>query len=192
MLTQFIISVYFMYIMSCKYMNLMMIKMFTPSMPFSVYKAIKYYEDNDEICDEKDITKDYYDMKPLDCFMEDKERIEYRVNVYSKVKTKFVPYRVISTKNCEIDPSQSIFVKRQTMGLNYIMDAILYRGDIKTNVTDRVLKFAGPEHNFFNNTHLKMKWMFENDELEEGTSLVLYFKNGSTKAFEKCDHIKIT
>ena len=46
------------------------------------------------------------------------------------------------------------------------------------DVIQRVLKFAGPNHNFFGNKDFRMRWMFENDDLLPESELHLLYTDG--------------
>ena len=141
--------------------------------PLSVYKIMS-------------VTEDGYDEERTDLYFKGKslktneERIEYRVTWQG---TK---YRVIN----EV-PRYDMFVRQEPQTYKNIIMAVLHNPveNVEENVTSRVTKFAGPNHNFYEQSNIKMKWLFESDDLLDETKLVLLLSNGLMLKFAPDDEI---
>jgi hypothetical protein len=157
-------------------------------MPMYVYKVVHI----DETID-KDCTEDYYNG----CFMErivlksndtgdfesvdeyQDHRVEYRITWNRKSK-----YRVVSTLSSPMQPKHEMFVGCGGLSTRpKIICAMLKDGDGTCNVVDRVLKYAGPKHDFFEQKEFRMRWMFENDDLKPDTRLEMLLSNVKTYTF---------
>lgn len=160
-------------------------RLFARPMPLYVYKTIKY---NDEHLSE-DVTDDYIDGNLLlSNDIDDTERIEYRVAWKRTSK-----YRMVFSKQNPISPTHELFAG--AFGLSSkpkIMRATLknLEENIEENVLQRVLKFAGPKHDFFGSNNFKMEWMFENDYLHEQMELELLLTNGKSFTFSPNDIVE--
>jgi hypothetical protein len=158
----------------------------TKPMPFTVYKVLKY----DTQTQHEVRLDDVYHNGVLPVCQND-EYIEYRV-MYDRKK-----YRVVSKCDNFKEPALSLFHK-PTSSMNdpirnprIISATLCHKYDnVESDVFNRVLKFAGPNHDFFGQV-LKTRWMFANDDLmdEEHTLHILY-SNGISTQFSPDEHIK--
>lgn len=185
---------YFAYKWSCvrAFFTEMVTRICCTPMPLYVYKVI-HYEDN---MSETDCTDDYYKGKPVvvkritetenETPLENENRLEYRVTWNRRNK-----YRIVSTGTHVIYPHHELFVGTGTLSSKpKILCAVLKDSDGDCNVIDRVLKYAGPKHDFFNQQEFKMKWMFEHDDLKEDTILFMLFSNGTHHTFHANDTVR--
>lgn len=188
---------YFAYKWSCvrAFFTEMVTRVCCTPMPLYVYKVVRY-EDN---MTETDCTDDYYKGKPIavakaqpitetenEPLSENENRLEYRVTWNRRNK-----YRIVSTNSNIVYPHHELFVGTGTLSSRpKILCAVLKDSDGECNVIERVLKYAGPNHEFFNQHEFKMKWMFEHDDLKEDTILFVLFSNGSHRTFSANDTIQ--
>lgn len=168
------------YILLCVYKTIRwsLYQFMLPFVRMRVYKVIKY---------DKEVTDKSEDVTSTYCSgniprISDDEYLEYRVMF------KDFQYRVISTNDAPKDPSMAMFQRRIRSPLLYpkIVSATLRNKQtkIETDVYDRLMKYAGPNQDFFGST-LKMKWLFVNDDLDcIDSHLVILFTNSQTKVFE--------
>lgn len=156
-------------------------------MPMYVYKVVHIDENSDNDC-----TDDYYrgrfmeqvvlksnnDPDDFESVYQD-HRVEYRLTWNRTSK-----YRVVSTISSPMQPKHEMFVGSQGLSTRpKIMCAVLKDDDGSCNVVERVLKYAGPKHDFFDQKEFRMRWMFENDDLKTDTRLELLLSNGKTYTF---------
>ena len=169
------------------FINEMIWRLVMTPMPLYVYKVVKYKDDHWS----EDVSTDYADGNVLlNTTIGDTERIEYRVTWKRTSK-----YRIVLTKEwkeCTINPAHELFAG--AFGLSSkpkILRATLKNHDdaSEDNVMDRVLKFAGPRHDFFGNGGFKMGWMFENDYLHDNIELDILLSNGKSFTYAPSDVI---
>lgn len=154
------------------------IRLFEPIQPLRIYKILKISDAHETT----DLTNVYFkgDLK-LD--INPDERIEYR---YMWMNRKS---RMISNK--ESCPNIIGMTTKKPITV-FIIKAILLNEDenVCENVLERVLKYAGPHHDFYNET-IKMEWLFENDDLETFRSfLFIMYSNGSKQCVRRGEYIK--
>ena len=149
-----------------------MIRLFEPLEPLRIYKVMKIHN---ETHDSTDVTTDYF-KGSLNPQCDENERYEYR---YTWLGTK---NRMISTSSNVCSPSYKDMTLKssKTETPSYIISTVLFNRDedICENVLERVLKYAGPKHDFYDKD-IKMDWMFENDDLETiKTFLIIMYSTG--------------
>lgn len=139
--------------------------------PLMVYKVMQVTDDGYEEC-----TDLYFKGLPLKSHSD--QRIEYRVT-WNRAK-----YRVVNES-----PRYDMFLRRDA---KKIIMAVLHNPveNVEENVIQRVVKFAGPNHDFFE-TDVRMRWLFESDDVLDETVLVLLMSNGAILKFEPDDVISL-
>ena len=139
--------------------------------PLMVYKVMQVTEDGYEEC------TDLY-FKGLSLRSHSDQRIEHRVTWNGS------KYRVVNES-----PRYEMFTRRET---KKIIMAVLHNPveNVEENVIHRVVKFAGPNHDFFE-SELRMRWMFESDDVLDETVLVLLMSNGAIMKFAPDDFIAL-
>lgn len=147
-------------------------------MPMYVYKVIHSDEHKDTDC-----TDDYYRGLFLESSVlvskHPDDRVEYRVTWNRNAK-----YRVVSTLSSPKQPTHEMFVGSGGLSTRpKILCAVLKDEEGTCNVVDRVLKYAGPKHDFFEQNGFRMRWMFMSDDLQEDTVLEVLLSNGKIHAF---------
>lgn len=166
-----------------QYISNCMIRMFEPLEPLRVYKVIKIHN---ETRDATEVTTDYF-KGMLNPRCNENERYEYR---FTWLGTKS---RMISTFSDVCSPSYTnMTLKTSNSHPLYIMSALLFNRDenVCENVIERVLKYAGPNHDFYDK-ELKMDWLFENDDLEIiNVFLVIMYSTGKKICFKPGEYIK--
>jgi hypothetical protein len=116
------------------------------------------------------------------------DRIEYRI----LWKHRYY-YRLVSTPTHIIEPTHNQFAGGQKISSRpKVICARLKNDSEGTNedVIHRVLKYAGPRHDFFNQPIL-MKWLFENDSLLEDTELHIMLNNCKFFVFKPNEIMRI-
>jgi len=132
--------------------------------PLMVYKVMRVTDDDGY----EECTDLYFKGLPLKAHSD--QRIEHRVTWNGS------KYRVVN--EC---PRYDMFLRRET---KRILMAVLYNPveNVEENVIQRVVKFAGPSHDFFD-SDLRMRWLFESDDVLDETVLVLLLSNGAILKF---------
>lgn len=136
-----------------------------PENPLVVYKILIYDEDTNERIN---VTKDYYNGLnhniPYDNY-----RIEYRF------KWKKTKYRYIEQKNDDKPFIQLQDLYKKPFGVK-IINCILFdeiaNDHDETDVLEKIKKYAGPNHNFFNKK-LKPSWLFPSEDFMDGQKLII-------------------
>ena len=171
----------------CRVYNLfqMMFQHFTyPWMATKVYRVLRYSTTNDKDSEE-DVTSVYAAGNVPPCT--DNQYLEYRVTHKGK------SFRVLSFNNDQRDPCVSMFHKKMVNPTRKgrIISAMLRDpvSEISEDVYERVMKFAGPNHDFFGTTPI-MKWLFMNDDVHDiDADLVLRLSNGRVLVYKPDDVI---
>ena len=203
--------VYFQYV-KCLVLKLMYELYFRIIMkitPFYVYKVYAY--PYDEMLNRIDITNNYYDGFYTKCTPSiGYPRIEYRClwkgKKYKVNSLKEIPKREITEdvtlpmmfpKKCNVnEPCLSIFSRKKVE--KYIMEACLtVRNDENANdieridVTQKILKFAGPNHDFFNQPMI-VKWIIKNQNKPiEYSYLHIMYSNGQLSKYTMSETVLI-
>lgn len=171
------VAMYTMYYLSClsSFYGNLIYRLTMKFPPLMVYKVMQV---NNDIDGYEECTDLYFKGQSIKSRSE--QRIEYRVT-WNTTK-----YRVINET-----PYYDMFLRRETK--KTIIMAVLHNPveNVEENVTQRILKFAGPNHDFFGNNNIRMRWMFESDDLLDETVLVLLTSNGSLLRFKPNDMISI-
>ena len=157
----------------------MCIRLTEPIQPLRIYKVLKIKESHDVI----DCTNEYLQGN-LQLNLNEDERVEYRY-MWTDRKN-----RMIST-NEEMVPNLFCMTRKPPKQV-FIIKAILFNEDenLCENVIDRVLKYAGPQHDFYNE-QIKMEWLFENDDLEEArVFLFMMYSDGRKQCVRHGEYIK--
>lgn len=164
-------------------------------MPLYVYKVLKYSpavkekEIDPEFVESHtvlDMTSTYIQGNQLIVPTDHDDRIEYRISWKQDKK-----YRLVSTLSHPIHPAHHLFAGSQGMSTNAkIIHAILVNpnGDME-NVLPRVLKYAGPRHDFFNQP-VQMRWLFENDDISPCARLHIMTNKSRLSVFAPNDVIR--
>jgi hypothetical protein len=174
-----------------KYIKYVYWKSCIPGMPYIVYKVNKgtLMNDSQSIKISK-ISKDFFNgfvPKQNNDFIWD--YIEYRV-MY-----KFQKYRIFSLKGNIIEPTLHLLQSHGMKSpLNHprIIGACLTNkvNDLQENVLDKILKYAGPNHDFFGQK-VKPKWMFNKQVMIDGEhDLCIFYTNGSIHSFSTNEFVK--
>jgi hypothetical protein len=118
----------------------------------------------------------YFKGLPLESHPD--RRVEHRVTWNGS------KYRVINEA-----PRYDMFVRRES---KKILMAVLHNPveNAEENVLERVVKFAGPNHDFFE-SNVRMRWLFESDDVLDDTVLVLLMSNGAILKFAPDDVISL-
>ena len=140
--------------------------------PLMVYKVMRVTDDDGY----EECTGLYFKGLPLESRVD--QRLEYRVTWNQS------NYRVVNES-----PRYEMFTRRET---KKIIMAVLHNPveNVEENVIHRVVKFAGPNHDFFE-SELRMRWMFESDDVLDETVLVLLMSNGAIMKFAPDDFIAL-
>lgn len=155
-----------------------------PPPPVFVYKVIKFTEPEGEIeTDPEDLTDAYIRGLPI-LVQPDKTRAEYRVT-WKRNKT----YRIVRSDPSDPSPNHEMFAGILPDPRKRIVMAVLNNpvDNISEDVMNRVLKFAGPRHDFFGNKRLRMRWLFENDDVLPESQLHLLYTDGKLLKFRPDD-----
>ena len=144
--------------------------------PMFVYKVIRNVGDS-----EQDITDPYLNGVDVQPTPDDDSWVEYRLTWKRDKK-----YRVVCVSPGDPGPSHDMLVRKNSSAKKCIVMAVLVNPteNIEEHVLDRVYKFAGPQHDFFENKNLRMKHLFRNDDLEPDTVLKLLWSDGSLITYE--------
>lgn len=158
----------------------LVIRFTEPIQPLRIYKILKINNDSHDIYD---LTNSYiHGEMQLDLY--ENERVEYRF-MWMNRKNRMI------TTNPYHAPSIIDMTQKQTVSL-YIIKAILLNetDNICENVLERVLKYAGPHHDFYDE-EVKMEWLFENDDLEQiPFYLFIMYSNGTKQCVRYGEYIK--
>ena len=155
-----------------------------PPPPVFVYKVLKFYEPENEIEEPpEDLTDAFVSGLPI-LVQPDKTRAEYRVT-WKRDKR----YRVIRSDPSDPSPTHEMFAGVMPDPKQRIVMAVLNNPveNVSENVLNRVLKFAGPRHDFFGNKRLRMRWLFENDDVLPESQLHLLYTDGKLLKFKPDD-----
>ena len=170
------------------------------SMPYHVYKVYAYPAD--ELKNRRDISNDYFDgftIVPSKAF----PRIEYRciwkskkykvnsIQYFGHTPTEIVEENIIPILLPSIqktnDPCLSTFTRKQVK--NFIVQALMFDSERITDVTKRLLKFAGPNQDFFEQPILT-KWILKT-HLYEQSFLQIMYSNGKLVKYTMSEEILI-
>lgn len=151
-----------------------------PPSPVIVYKVVHIGEFD---TDTEDVTDAYIKGLPISV-QSDQTRAEYRVTWKRNKK-----YRIVRSDPTDPSPNHEMFAGVLPDPMKRIIMAVLHNPveNISESVMQRVLKFAGPRHDFFGNKRMRMCWLFENDELLPESQLHLLYTNGKLLKFEPDD-----
>lgn len=140
--------------------------------PLMVYKVMRVTDDDGY----EECTDLYFKGLPLKSHPD--QRVEHRVTWNGS------KYRVIDEA-----PRYDMFLRRET---KKIIMAVLHNPveDVEENVIQRVVKFAGPNHDFFE-SEVRMRWLFESDDVLDETVLVLLMSDGAILKFAPDDVISL-
>lgn len=155
-----------------------------PPSPVFVYKVLRFTEPEGEIEEQPmDLTDAYIRGSPI-LVEPDKTRVEYRVT-WKRNKR----YRVVRSDPTDPSPNHEMFAGVLPDPKKRIVMAVLNNPEenLSENVINRVLKFAGPRHDFFENKRLRMRWLFENDDLLPDSQLHLLYTDGKLLKFKPDD-----
>ena len=141
------------------------------------------------------------------CGMEQELSHEYREGVFSKLRLdEYIEYRVLfrgkkfrclSTTEQFIEPCLTVLQKTKEINDPFknprIISAVMCNkfDNCEVDVFERVLKFAGPNHNFFNQI-LQTRWIFGDaiDQMNDENMLRIIYSNGIINTFSPNEHIK--
>lgn len=169
--------------------------------PFYVYKVYAY--PFDEIQKREDITESYYNGYGNKCTPSaNYPRIEYRclwkgnkykltsVRQVSKDENKDVMIPMLLPKTCnKSDPSLSTFTRKRID--KFVVNACLTGENKQLDVTKSLLKFAGPNHDFFNQPII-VKWILKNpNKILEYSVLEIFYSNGELNRYTMSETINI-
>lgn len=122
---------------------------------------------------EKDMTHEYQIGRAIRPTPE--YRVEYRVQWKRSRK-----YRVVCSRDTDPSPHHDMFASVKPDPRKCIAMAVLNNPveSKSADVIQRVLKFAGPNHDFFGHNAFRMRWMFEHDDLLPESELHLLYTDG--------------
>ena len=150
---------------------LFMSKLIEPSMPMYIYKVIGY--DNTNPDNKINLTTDFFAGNDYFNKVEskyDNYRIEYR---YTWKRCK---YRYVTCDDTNpFFNLQGIF-KRKPFSKKIVF-ASLSDHSCSDDVLNKIKKYAGPNHDFYN-IKLKPNWLFPSDEFKEGDTLTIFDSHG--------------
>lgn len=158
-------------------------KITNPFMPLYVYKVLVY----DEVTKERyNVTENFFKGKPtLKDLKLDKYRIEYRF------KWLDCKYRYVVDNETNDDFIQFSKLQKHNKFKTKIIYATL-KDDIEDDdVLNKIKKYAGPNHDFFN-MKIKPAWLFPSEDFLDNHQLLIMDTRGKTKIINMTEDDKIT
>lgn len=160
----------------------LILRFWHPRAPMDVYRVLKYMSGTAEYTD---LTRQYLQGERMG--LSDAEYLEFRVLWKGSIYRYLVGQQDSYPKYDEfLSPTL-----QESAHTPRIVNAVLMKvGDISTrqDVLNRVLKFAGPKHDFFKKM-VCVHQVFINDDLDDTFQLILLRSNGKINTYSTQDYI---